>query len=758
QNAPDVYEQIKRRVREGRWEVNGGMWVEADCNIASGEALIRQFLYGIRFFKDEFSQDNDILWLPDVFGYSAALPQIMQKCGLPYFMTTKISWNEFNKIPYDTFMWEGIDGTKVLTHFIPTRDYSGDTGAAHASHFTTYNGYLKPLQVKGGWKRYQQKHINSEALMAFGYGDGGGGPTKDMLENQRRLAKGIPGCPITKMSTAGDFFKKLEKDVAGNKYLPTWTGELYLEYHRGTYTSMARNKKSNRQSEFMALNTELYALLAEKMAGSAYPQDVIDAQWEIILRNQFHDILPGSSIKEVYDDSKAEYEGVSNVLEELASDALAAVAKHLAAPKGSLIVFNPNGFDSADVVETSLPNEFDNPVLSDGNNVISTQKTEGGMYVFRSTAVPGKGYKTYVLQEGEAAPDQAVTISPECIDTPLLSISLNKKGQFTSIYDKAEKRELLKKGQCGNVLMSYEDKPHNYDAWDVNNYYTEKSWEIGEPSAITVCEAGTVRYGLRIDYPYLDSKIVQVIHVYPDSKRIDIKTEIDWKEKQIFVKALFPFDIHADSATYDIQYGNVIRPTHFNTSWDFARFEVCCHKWLDISEDGYGVSVLNDCKYGCSAHDGVVGISLLKSAVYPNPEADKEKHHFTYSLYPHKGTWKNADTVKEAYRLNNPMRAIEKRDNAGSGPAQYGLVTSNAENVIVEAVKKAQDSDEMIIRLYECYNRRTSACITFGSTVSSVYECDMLEQGSTPVNFKGNTAECLFKPYEIKTLRVTLRD
>ena len=311
-NAPQVYEQIKERVKEERWETEGGMFVEADCNLASGEALVRQFMHGKKFFRDEFGTDNKILWLPDVFGYSAALPQIMQKCGIPYFMTTKISWNELNKMPYDTFEWEGIDGSRVLTHFIPTRDYNKAAveGGTETEHFTTYNGYLNPSQMKGGWARYSQKDLNDEVLCSFGFGDGGGGPSKEELENQRRMELGIPGCPRTKMSTALDFFERLDKETKGSKYLPSWVGELYLEYHRGTYTSMARNKKYNRKAELAYQDEETYAAMDELLTGNTYPKDALYDAWEVILRNQFHDILQGSSIKVVYDDSKAEYEKI----------------------------------------------------------------------------------------------------------------------------------------------------------------------------------------------------------------------------------------------------------------------------------------------------------------------------------------------------------------------------------------------------------------------------------------------------------------
>ena len=346
--------------------------------------------------------DNEILWLPDVFGYSAALPQILQKCGIPYFMTTKISWNEFNKMPYDTFEWEGIDGSRVLTHFVPTRDYNKAAveGGTETEHFTTYNGYINPSQMKGAWARYSQKYLNEEVLCSFGFGDGGGGPTKDMLENQRRLAKGLPGMPRTKMSTAKEFFHVLDKHVTDKKYLPTWVGELYLEYHRGTYTSMARNKKFNRKAEFAYQNEEMYAMLDAQTAGGAYPEKELHEGWEVILRNQFHDILPGSSIKEVYDDSKAEYEGIFAENKALTDATLAHIAAGVKAPKHSLVVYNPNSAAAYDLVTFTVPEGMEEPAVYDGETKLAVQKTADVSYVFFAAGVPGKGYKTYIVKEG----------------------------------------------------------------------------------------------------------------------------------------------------------------------------------------------------------------------------------------------------------------------------------------------------------------------------------------------------------------------
>lgn len=760
ENAPEVYSQIKERIKEGRWETEGGMFVEADCNLSSGESLVRQFLYGKKFFKEEFGTDNEILWLPDVFGYSAALPQIMKKCGIKYFMTTKISWNELNKMPYDTFEWEGIDGTRILTHFSPSRDYNKGAveGGTETEHFTTYNAYIKPSQVKGGWERYSQKYLNNEVLMSFGYGDGGGGPVRDMLENHRRLAKGIPGCPQTVMSTASQFFHTLEANTRGKKYLPVWVGELYLEYHRGTYTSMARNKKYNRQAEFLLQNTETFASMGKYLLALDYPKKELEGLWEIALRNQFHDILPGSSIKEVYDDSREEYEALMAQGKVLEQKALDKIAENVAAPSGSLLVFNANGMTGRGGVTFQCPEHISQPAVCDGEKEYPVQHLDGETYLFCAENVPAKGYKTFELFERkDGLEDMAVLSADYLLENDCVRVMFAENGQIRSVFDKTEGRELLKNGQNGNVLMTYEDRPHNWDAWDINNYYTEKSWEITDLEEIKRIEDGPVRSTIRIVRNYLDSRIVQYVSLYADSPEILVRNEIDWKEKKILLKALLPVDIHTDEASFEIQYGNVTRKTHYNTSWDAARFEVCMHKWLDVSEDGYGVSVMNDCKYGVGVHDGVIGISLLKSAEYPNPAADKEHHSFRYVIYPHRGGFREAGTIGRAYLLNNPLQCVKKENASGSLPAQYSMVQVDAENVITEVVKEAESGTDTVLRLYETFNRRTKATVRFGIPVKAVQVCNMLEETEEELVSDEKSFELEMMPYEIKTLRVTFQ-
>lgn len=758
-NAPEVYAEIKERVKEGRWEPEGGMFVEADCNLASGEALVRQFIYGKRFFREEFGRENRILWLPDVFGYSAALPQIMEKCGIKYFMTTKISWNEFNKMPYDTFMWEGIDGTRILTHFVPTRDYNKAAveGGTETAHFTTYNGYLNPSQIKGGWARYSQKELNREYLCSFGFGDGGGGPTRDMLENQRRMSRGIPGCPVTKMSTAEEFFQVLEQETKESKYLPLWVGELYLEYHRGTYTSMARNKRYNRKSELAYQNEETYAMMDRLLSGGRYPKEELREGWQEILLNQFHDILPGSSIKEVYQDSQKSYEKILGDSQRRTDHSLRNLTAHIDAPLHSVVVFNPNSFEVPGIVSFTCPEDIEKPALWDGREEIPVQNTGDRTYIFAARGVPSKGYKTYMLKASDSSEASSMEIHTGYMENTYFRVEFNEKGQFSRIWDKTAQREVLKEGQAGNVIISYEDRPHNYDAWDLNNYYTEKSWEIDNVSSMKVRERGPVRGCVRVERKYLESRIVQDIYIYRDIPRIDIANHIDWREHQIFVKDHFPIDVHTSEAVFDIQFGNVKRNTHENTSWDFAKFEVCHHKWLDVSEEGYGVSVLNDCKYGVSVRGTDIGLSMLKSGIYPNPEADQEHHEFIYSIFPHRGNWKESGTVAQAYELNNPMKAVVKENQGGSLKESYSLLRTDLDNVVIETAKMGEEDETLVVRLYECFNKRDRGTLFCGEEILEAFQCNMLEQEEVPLEHNGHEIFFSVKPFEIKTFKIRLK-
>lgn len=751
EERPELYATLKEKVEEGRWEPEGGMWVEADCNLTSGESLVRQVLYGKRFFREEFGVESKILWLPDVFGYSAALPQILKKSSMDYFMTTKISWNEYNKLPYDTFEWEGIDGSKVLSHFITTANFDN----LPERYFTTYNGYIDPKSVKGAWERYQQKNISDEVLISYGYGDGGGGPSKDMFEIGRRLEKGIPGCPVVKMGTATEFFEKLDNQVSHNPKLPRWVGELYFEYHRGTLTSMARNKRYNRKAEFLYEHIEWLSKMANIVSGTPYLKEAIDYGWEIICLNQFHDIIPGSSIKKVYEDSKEQYEEIMAAGEELVLKSLDAITSKIQIDDESIVVYNPLSFQRYELIAFAYPKEVR---VYDGNKPLDTVYKDGVISFYGH--IPAKGYHAFRIEEvhGLETITSSLVATTRRLSNRFFDLSLDQDGHITSIWDKRVDREVIKTGERANVLQAFEDKPHNYDAWDINIYYQEKMWEIDDVERVQVINNDGLKATLLIERSFLDSSIIQHISIYRDIPRIDFKTTIDWKESHILVKTAFPVDIHTSKATYEIQYGNIERPTHWNTSWDTARFEVCGHKWSDLSEDGYGVSLLNDCKYGHDIKDSVMRLTLLKSPTAPNEDADRERHEFTYSLFPHIGDYRCGGTVKAAYQLNVEPYTCLAKPQEGLLPSTLAFLEIDAENVIAEVVKECEYSDDLIIRVYECHHRRTDTRISLYKSIQKVVECDLEERlVYTDIAHDDNRFSFTIKPYEIKTFRVSLK-
>lgn len=736
---PETYEKIKERVKEGRWEPEGGMWVEADCNLTSGESLVRQFLYGKKFFKDEFGIDSRILWLPDVFGYSGALPQIMKKSGIKYFMTTKLAWNQINKVPYDTMMWRGIDGSEIFTHLITTLG----VGQSEADFFTTYNGMLHPDAILGGWHRYQNKDINNDILIAFGYGDGGGGPTREMLETSKRMEKGIRGIPKVRQEFAGNYFEELEERVEGNKSLPVWEGELYFEYHRGTYTSMGRNKRSNRRCEQLLMDAELL----EVLTGTSEKEEM-DKIWRTVLLNQFHDILPGSSIAEVYEVTKKEYAEIESRLAEMIAEKLNLL---MDGGQDKISVFNTLGFDRNDVV--SLGDCHAAALTDESGKIYPVQETAQGAVAY-ITDIPAKGGKTLQLLDTVKEEASRIQITENGIETPFYRISIDENGLFTSIYDKECDREVLKAGEKGNLLRMYEDKPMHYDCWDIDMYYSEKYWDAEKADKIQWTEEGPVRATLEIQRTISNSVIKQKIHFYADSRRIDFSTWVDWKEHQHLLKVHFPVNIHSDEATFEVQFGNLKRKIHGNTSWDEARFESCGQKWMDISEGHYGVSLLNDCKYGYSVKDSNIALTLIKSGIEPNKTADQEEHVFTYALYPHKEMWSAAGTVQEAYKLNQPAYATKgELKNTGKS-----FISTDKDNIIIETVKPAENGDGMIVRLYDCENSLTKATLTFAEgMLESVEECNLMEEKEADIESCGNSFTVSVKPYEIKTYRVRLK-
>jgi len=742
---PELYEQLKERVREGRWEAGGGMWLEADCNLTSGESLVRQLLYGTRFLKEEFGQECTYLWLPDVFGYSWALPQILRKSGIDTFMTTKISWNQYNRMPHDTFKWRGIDGSEVLTHFVTTPEDS-------SNWWYTYNGQVDASSVQGIWEKYQDKEVNQNLLLSYGYGDGGGGVNREHLEMRRRLAD-MPGLPNVETGRVDDYFHQLQETVAKtDRYVHTWDGELYLEYHRGTYTSQAYNKKMNRKLELLSRDAEWLLACRAALSGdwASYPKAQLDESWKTILRNQFHDIIPGSSIPEVYADCKVEYEAAWESLEESRRDAIEALT-FCPEEDGSYIVWNPSSWPFTGLV--AVEGAEANVVWTDANGRELQSQQDGTTTWVQVQDVPALGFAKLTRRQDNliAAIPSPFSTSTRGIVTPYYELEWNAQGQLTRIYDVIAKREVLMRGERGNVLQVFEDKPKMFEAWDIDIFYQEKMQEVSDLVSVSV-ETGSLRAVVTFEWTYMDSKLRQQMIVYANDRRIDFETKIDWQERQQLLKVAFPINIRATEATYDIQFGNVKRPTHWNTSWDLARFETVGHQWVDLSEHGYGVSLLNDCKYGHDVKNNVIRLSLLKSATYPDPQADRGEHTFTYSLYPHIGHWTEGGTVQAAALLNQSAYATQ----GAPKQAAFSLLRVVEGSVVIDAVKKAEDDNALIVRFHEYEGGRGTVTLASDLAVRAWQETDLLERPTG----ERIEAECLsigLSPYEIKTVRIELR-
>ncbi len=607
---------------------------------------------------------------------------------------------------------------------------------------------MHPDAIMGGWKRYQNKEFNNDILISYGYGDGGGGPTREMLETSKRMEKGIRGIPKVEQKFTRQYFDELYERVKDNCRLETWEGELYFEYHRGTYTSMARNKRANRKSEVMMMDAEFFLTLCA-MKGCNYPSEELDQLWKTILLNQFHDILPGTSIKEVYEVTRKEYEEINHIGGQLIQQSLDSLCRQ----KGKITVFNTLSFDRSDVV--SLPKEVTGSLKDAKGHTYPIQEGESTNFVYLER-LSSKGYNTYT-NEPEKSGDVTARISGDGsrFETPFYRVEMDQAGMFTSIYDKAAGRELVQEGRCANQFRMFEDKPIYYDNWDIDIFHTEKSWIADEVDKFEWMTNGPVSAVLKIKRRISNSLIVQKISFYRHAKRIDFDTYVDWKDSQCLLKVEFSLDIHSDEAAFDIQFGNLKRKVHQNTSWDKARFESCGHKWVDLSEGHYGVSVLNDCKYGHSVKNGCVSLTLIKSGIEPNKTTDQEGHFFTYSLYPHEGSLYDGDTIREGYKLNYPSHVVL----AGAPKEQDSFLWTDRKNVIVETVKMAEDKNGIIIRLYESENTKTTATLTFGmdSRLLTVTECNLMEE---PVEGEVEKTEDGFtftiKPFEVKTYRVNL--
>lgn len=743
QRYPAIYERIRRKVKEGQWIPTGGMWVEADCNLISGESFVRQILFGTRFFRKEFGFEVKDIWLPDVFGYSAALPQIIQRSGLSYFLTQKISWSQFARFPHHSFWWEGIDGTRVLTHFPPA---------------DTYVGTLTATELLMAERLNRQKDRSSIQALPFGFGDGGGGPTSAMLERMRRY-RDLEGMPKTVPMNVKDFFAKLEKESGD---LPAWIGELYLEFHRGTYTTQAANKKNNRLAELGLRDAELLSAIA-MTEGGRYPQDRLHDAWKTTLLNQFHDILPGSSIDEVYVDSDRHYAEILDSAREVQADAAGTLARKVDTRGNGtpVVAMNTLGWERRGVVAVAgLKPAKKQPLVASAGEADETPVQVGhdGLARFLG-AIPSVGHQVFHVRPGRGdAP--AVEATTRHLENDVLRVEFDEQGGLTRVFDKRAGREALEPGAVGNRLVVFEDKMVTCGpAWDMEIFYNDKplEWD-GTLLSAKVVEQGPVRSVIRFERRISKSILRQNIVLTAGSAQVDFETEIDWneKEKDVILKVAFPVNVHADKARYEIQFGNVERPTHWNRPSDFGMFEVPAQKWVDLSEGDYGVALLNDCKYGHDTHGNVMRLTLLRAPKSPGKTADVGKTHtLTYSLLPHSGNYVNG-VVRAAHELNVPVLAQVAAAHAGQVPAALSRLSVSTPNVVIDTVKKAEDDQAIIVRLYEAHGTRGSCEFRTTLPVKKLLETDLMEQNPRPVAFRGGKASLNVSPFQIVTLKLVL--
>ncbi len=751
QDAPDLFERVKQRVAEGRWEPVGGSWVEPDGQITGGEAFVRQLLYGQRAFEAWFGKRATVAWLPDVFGFSGGIPQLLRGAGLEGFFTIKLTWNEENLFPHDLFTWEGLDGSRVTAHMFR------NLPPAHG-----YNGNIAPLDTLGTWRNFRDKQHHPESLLAFGWGDGGGGPSSRMLENYARI-KDFPALPRLRMANVEEFFASLPREG-----LPVWVGELYLEFHRGTLTTQAKVKALNRAGEHRLLEAEAFAVIAS-LHGFPYPADELEAAWKSLLLNQFHDILPGSSIAEVYKDAHRELEDVVRTAVAVRDAALAYL--------GGLVESDPCGEQfivanaalAAHPLTVLLPERDGAAVITDADGTqLPTQPTADGLLVCApERLVPGLGWVSVsMIRDGgrpAAAPGSRIRVERRdggvLLENDLLQVEIGRDGALHRVVDlTAEGRDVLT--DRGNQLWVYVDKPRTFDAWEIEESYEPEGEEIGSVESIDIVEEGPLRGAVRVRRTWRDSCIQQTYRLLTGSRRLDIVTEVDWHERQVYLQARFPLAVRSHEATYETMYGVVRRPTHRNTSWDAARFEVSGHRFADLSEPGYGVALLNDGKYGHSAHGNVLTLSLLRSPLYPDPTADEGEHRFTYSLLPHAGDWTEADVVGEAFALNSSQLAVPVVSTGASLPVCNGILSVDGLPLALGCLKGAEDGQGLIIRLHEPHGARGNATLRFSSPVRRIQRINLLEEPVAeppPVlGDDGSMAHLAVRPFEVVSLRVEL--
>lgn len=733
---PALLKKIKAAAQKGQWEPVGSMWVEADCNLTGAESLVRQFLYGRRYFQKHFGFTTDDMWLPDVFGYSAALPQILHKFGIKYFLTQKISWNQFNKFPHHTFWWQGIDGTRIWTHFPPADTYCGD---------------CTPSQLLESVKKYKDHARSDHSLYVYGFGDGGGGPTERHLEFLRR-ARIAPNLPVIESKRkAVDFFRESKSK---SRDLMTWAGELYFELHRGTYTSQAANKRSNRECEFLMRDAELLCCFRDDFP-KGYPAAELEADWKLVLLNQFHDIIPGSSVREVYEDSAKDYALIRRSAVEIIAESLVRIGSKL---DTSNMVRPVAIFQNASLpAQAELPwDEPDAPqslVVAEGRMPVQLIEEFGERKLIFGT--PPETLGSVAVADISAEPPTVRTrlkARERRIENGEFSIRFDPNGNISSINSLDDRPiEFIEVGKLANLFQIFDDKPLFWDAWDVDAYAFETGKDLTKSDSFEIVERGPVRVAAEIVKRFGKSTIRQRISLGP-TPGIRFDTEIDWQEEDKMLKVAFPLNVNSQRATYEIQFGNVERPTHMNTSWDMARFEVCAQKWVDLSEGGHGAALLNNGKYGYDCRGNVLRMTLLRSPKAPDPQCDMGPHRFTYVMLPHYDGYQHAEVVAAAYSLNAPPRIAFLDRSPGVVGELPKLVAVDSRNVVVESVKKAEDSNRIVVRLYECHNSRGATELSCARGIKRAFLADLSERIIGELEVQDGMASIEYKPFEIITV------
>ncbi|KZF25892.1 glycoside hydrolase family 38 protein [Xylona heveae TC161] len=750
---PALYDRVKDKVKKGTFQPIGGSWVEHDTNMPSGESLVRQFLYGQRFFESHFGDRCRTFWLPDTFGYSSQLPQLCRLAGMKRFFTQKLSWNNINNFPHTTFNWVALDGSQVICHMAPSETYTAD------AHFG---------DVKRSITQHKSMDQDATSLLVFGKGDGGGGPTYEHLEKLRRcrgLSDTVGLLPRVKMGhSVEDFFDRLEKRAEDGTEFVTWFGELYFELHRGTYTTQANNKRNNRKAEILLHDVELLATfaslkdIAHKGDSYKYPKKEIDEMWEKVLLCQFHDCLPGSSIEMCYDDSDKLYAEVFETGEKLLEDILSFLGfSKRVSSDSTLTAVNTLPWSRAEILE--LPH------------------TEND-----------SGAPQYCLMAGDTGILKHQTLSEK---SPESSVSVKevKKGVFqiankdykievvggsiTSLVDLAVDRELIPSGEKANQLVIFDDKPLYWQAWDVEVYHLESRQEL--PAGKTeILESGPHKASLVTETRISENSWVKTIislkaSVEGQKSYVEMESEVEWREKMKFLKVEFPVDIRNTEASYETQYGIVKRPTHYNTSWDMAKFEVCCHKWADLSENGYGVSILNDSKYGFATCGNLMRLSLLRAPKAPDAHADMGRHHIRYAIFPHAGPL-DARTVRAAYNFNHPLKL---RSHLSSTTATASLLQAvkleGFPSLVLDTIKRGEDDEDVskgelptrkgrsvIVRIYEALGGKSRGTIKTTLPVKKVWKCNVLEDDGEELGISDGQVQVELRPFEVATFRLQL--